>query len=123
MNFGIFSYTATVIIFTGLALLLYLFVRSFISRRSAKLLNSDWKVISLVILITTLATGPCEWVALAWRTWTYNPERTFHTTFLGAEVETYLLIILGSLVVSIATIVYARHEDKKRDEVVNSHNS
>lgn len=116
MTFGIFSYTATVLIFTGLAMLVYLAKRFFISPKNSVLSKTDWKVILYTILITTIATGPGEYVALAWRTWTYNPERTFYTRFLGAEVETYLFTILVSLVVSIATLLYANRQDRKRNE-------
>ncbi len=112
MTFGIYSYTATVLIFCGLALLLYL-IGCLLRKKSARLAKPDWRAIIWTIVIMTVITSPEEYVALTWRTWTYNPERTFHTTFLGAEVETYLFIILVSLVVSIATLVYAHHEDRK----------
>lgn len=117
MNFGIFSYTATVLIFTGLAFLLYLAMRLYISPKNSVLSKTDWKVILLTIVIATIATGPGEYFALAWRTWTYNPERTFHSTFLGAEIETYLFTILVSLVVSIATLLYSRRGDRKRNAI------
>ena len=113
MDFGIYSYAATVLIFCGLALALY-GVGLVLGRRSARLSARDCKAIGITILIMTAVTGPEEYLALAWRTWIYNPERTFYTTFLGAEVETYLFIILVSLVVSIATLVYANREDRKR---------
>jgi hypothetical protein len=116
MTFGIFSYTATVLIFTGLAMLVYLAMRFFISPKNSVLSKTDWKIILYTILITTIATGPGEYVALAWRTWTYNPERTFYTLFLGAEVETYLFTILVSLVVSIATLLYANRRDRKNNK-------
>ncbi len=113
MKLGIFSYTATILFFNGFALLLYFAF----ARKSSKLSTSDLKVILLTILIGTIATGPGEWVALTWKTWTYNPERTFHTTLFGAELETYLFTILVSLVVSIATLAYARREDQKRNSM------
>ena len=123
MKFSIYSYTATVLIFCGLAFLLYL-VGVLFRRKSATLSKNDWKAIFGTIVIMTAVTGPMEYVALTWRTWTYNPERTLHKTFFGAEVETYLFIILVSLVVSIATLVYANREDRKRvsdpDTSVNS---
>src|SRR3989338_1429967 len=115
MNFGIFSYTATVLIFTGLALLLYLAMRLYISPKNSVLYKTDRKVIFTTLLITAIATSPGEWIALLWRTWTYNPDRTLHTTFLGAEVETYLFAALVSLVVSIATLLYSRREDRRRN--------
>ena len=109
MNFGIYSYTATILIFCGSALLLYIIGR-LLRKKSAMLPASDWKVIIWTMIIFAVITGFEEHVALTWRIWTYNPERTFSTIFLGAEIETYLFIILVSLVVSIATIVYARRE-------------
>lgn len=117
MNFGIYSYTATILIFCGLALALYIFGRV-LSKEFAMLPATDWKVIIWTMIIFAIITGPEEYVALAWRTWTYNPERTLDTIFLGAEVETYLFVILVSLVVSIATLVYARREDRKRNPVL-----
>ncbi|MEK7509922.1 MAG: hypothetical protein AAB605_04410 [Patescibacteria group bacterium] len=113
MHFGIFSYTATILIFTGLAILLYFLMLFKFSRRSARLPAKYWKVVLAVILINIIATSPAEWAALTWRAWTYNPERTFHTTFLGAEIETYLFTTLVTLVVSLATLLYARREERK----------
>lgn len=114
MNFGIYSYTITVLIFCGLALSLYA-VGLLFRRKSAELSKKDWKAIFWTIVIMTAAAGPMESVALAWRIWTYNPERTFYKYFFGAEAEAYLFTVLVSLVVSIATLVYANHEDRKRD--------
>ncbi len=115
MNFGIFSYTATVLIFTSLALCLYFAMRFYISPKNATLSRTDWRTIVITIVVTILGTSPGEWTALAWRAWVYNPERTLHTTFLGAELETYLFTILVSLVVALATLLYARREDRRRD--------
>lgn len=112
MNFGIYSYTTTVLIFCGLALLLYA-VGVILRKRSAILSSSDWMAILWTVILMTVITGPEEYVALNWRTWVYNPERTFDNTFFGAEIETYLFIILVTLVVSIATLVYANREDRK----------
>jgi lycopene cyclase domain-containing protein len=119
MNFGTYSYTATVLIFCSLAFSLYL-VGLLLRRKSAILSTGDWEAVLWTIVIMTIITSPMEYVALAWQTWTYNPEKTFDTTFLGAEVETYLFIILVSLVVSIATLVYANREDRKRNTITNS---
>ena len=117
MNFGTYSYTATILIFCGLALLLYV-VGRLLRKKSAMLPATDWKAIIWTMIIFAVIAGPEEYVALAWRTWIYNPERTFNTTFLGAEVETYLFITLVALVVSIATLVYARREDRKHNSVL-----
>lgn len=116
MHFGIYAYAMTVVIFTGLAGLVYL-LGLFISHKNAHLPAAYWKVIGIVIGINMIFTAPGEWLALHWRTWTYNPERTFHTIFLGAEVETYLFTLLVSIIVSLATLVYARREDRKRAQV------
>ena len=116
MDFGIFSYAATVIIFPGLAILVRFLKRRYISAKSPGLSKAGWRIIFLTTIIAVVGTGPAEWIALTWRAWTYNPEKTLHATFLGAEVETYLFTILVSFVISIATIGYARDEDRKRNE-------
>ena len=113
MNLGIFAFTATTIIFTGLAVLLYLVMRLW-KPRSAKLPKRYWRIIWVVMLGGLVYTAIAERFALAWRAWAYNPERTFYTIFLGAEVENYLFVTLVSFVVSLATLLYARHEDNKR---------
>ncbi len=113
MNFGIYSYAATILIFTGGAGLLYSVMYIF-KRRSAHLPRKYWPIILLVIFASVVCTSPGEGFALLWRTWQYNPERTFYTTLLGAEVETYLFAALVSFVVGLATLVYARREDRKR---------
>jgi len=115
MSLGVFAYTATVLIFTGLALLLYLAMRFCVSPKNARLSRTDWKIILLTVTIITVAASPAEWTALTLRAWVYNPERTLDTTFLGAEVEAYLFAMLVALVVSMATILYARREDRKRE--------
>ena len=85
--------------------------------RKVFLTGTDWLTVLLTVLIGVIATSPTEWIALAWRTWTYNPERTFYTTFLGAEVETFLFTALVAFVVSTATLRSARREDRKRSQV------
>lgn len=120
MNFGIFSYTATILIFTGLALLLRIVKRLIHPSSHQMLSNTEWKVIGCTALITTIGTAPAEWAALTWRTWSYNPERTFDTRFLGAEVETYLFTILVTFVISVATLSYARRQDRKLAQIQNS---
>lgn len=111
MNFGIYSYAITTAIFCGLALVLYGIGR-LLGKRSAMFTQTDWKAVMWTIVILLFITGPGEHVALAWRAWEYNPERTLHTIFFGAEIETYLFTLL----VSIATIVYVRREERKREE-------
>ena len=112
MNFGIYSYTATVLIFTGGAGPLYLAASS-VAKRNA-LPWKYWRIILFVMLGFTLCTSPGERFALLWRTWEYNPAKSFHVTFLGAEVETYVFAALVGLVVSLATLAFARREDRKR---------
>ena len=113
MNFGMYSYLATIAIFTGLAAVLYLVMLLYVSKKNAKLPHVYLKVIGSVVATNLIFTPPGEWLALTWRAWTYNPERTFHTIFLGAEVETYLFTLLVTIVVALATLVYARREDRK----------
>lgn len=113
MSFEIFSYTATVLIFTGLALCAFPVLR--ILRRSEKhpLTRSDRKAIALTVIVSVIGTAPAEWAALSWGTWFYNPARSLDTTFLGAEVETYLFAALVSFVVSLAAVKHARREDRR----------
>lgn len=119
MNFGIYSYTVTILVFCGIALAMY-GVGRLLGKRSAMLTVADWKAVALTMIIFIVITSPEEYIALKWRTWSYNPERTFDKTFFGAEIETFLFITLVSLVVSIATIVYARREERRRTEENNS---
>ncbi len=114
MSLDNFSYILTVIFFPGLALLLYFLKRIYSPSRDLKLHKSDFKVIFLVILINVIGTGIGECLALLWQAWAYTPEKTFHYTLFGAELETYFFAIFVTLVVVIATIVHARLEDKNR---------
>ncbi len=116
MNFDVYSYAATIIIFCSIALVIY-GVGRVLGKRSAFITADDWKSIALTIALFLIVTGPEEYFALQWQTWSYNPARTFDTIFFGAEIETFLFIVLVSLVVSIATIVYARREERKSAEV------
>lgn len=111
MDLGIFAYTATVLIFTGLAFSLYLYRVVFSGTKP--LLQKEWKIVAYTMMVGIIWTGPGEYFALLWKTWTYNPERTLYMTFLGAEVETYLFSLLVSLVISVATISSARRIDKE----------
>lgn len=109
MNFGIYSYLATTLIFPGLAMALY-----FAVRKKYRLTPIEHRVIKITSLITLAFTTVAEGAALSWNVWTYSPLQTLHTRFLGAEIETYLYIALVSLVVCLATVSYARHEDRDR---------
>jgi len=113
MYFGIYSYIVTILIFCGLAFALYV-LASLLRKRSVILPAVDRKSILWTMVIFAAIVGPEEYVALSWRIWIYNPERTFDTIFFGAEVETFFFITLVVLVVSLATLVYARREDRKR---------
>ncbi len=113
--FGIYSYLVTILIFCGFALVLY-FIDWAFHRESDKITYSDWKSIFWTIIIFLVITGSAEFVALNWGAWEYSAQRTLHKIFLGAEIETYLFTILVSLMVAIATIVYARHEEKRRSQ-------
>lgn len=111
MDFGIYSYTVTILVFCSIALAMY-GIGWLLGKRSAQLTRADWKAIALTIAAMAVVTGPEEYIALKWRTWSYNSEHTFNTIFLGAEIETFIFIVLVSLVVSIATVVYARREER-----------
>lgn len=111
MTIGIFSYLITVVVFVGLAFLLYL-VRMRLAKRSPKIKSRYLKIILRIILISLAMTTIGEAFALKWRLWIYDPGRTFNTIFLGAEIETYLFITGVAFVVSLATILYARREEE-----------
>jgi hypothetical protein len=111
MNFGIYFYLITVLIFPGLALLVY-FCAFLLDRKKVKLNKTEWKSILMTIFLFTLYTSIGEKAALYLNLWKYYPEHTFNKIFFGAEVETYFFIILVALVVSIATLSYAKRQDK-----------
>jgi|SRR5579872_6268816 len=106
MNFGIYSYTVTIVVFVGFALLLYFFSGSRIEPR-------DWKIVWRVILLNILLTIPGEGLLLKWKVYLYDAQKTLHVTFLGPEIETYFYIAGVALVIALATIIYARREDEK----------
>ena len=115
MSINNFSFFITVIVFPGLALLLYFLHRN----KSDKLQKFDKKIIIYTILITTILTSVADYLGTSWQAWSYNPEKTFHMTFLGSEAETYLFTLLVTLVVAIATIVSAKREDQKRNKIID----
>jgi lycopene cyclase domain-containing protein len=100
MNFGRYSFLVTTLICAGIPLLVELVVVSGTVRHYRRLLA----FITLIMLVTT-------WIwdstALAWRTWSYSPERTLGITLGGVPIETYFTTLLVTPVVAIATLAWA----------------
>ena len=105
VHFGQYSYLITTIIFAAGAVLIEWLL-------CGRVLSRHRKLICAIALILMIATAPAEMFALRWRVWTYNPDRTFHTRFLGAEVETYFYALVVAIAVASATVVFARYEDR-----------
>lgn len=112
--FGIFSYTATILIFMGGAFVFSLIKRKLRSSGSRPLSPSDRKAMVLTFWASVVGTAPAEWVALSWHAWVYDPTRSLHTIVFGAEIETYLFAGLAALLISYAALKFARREDRKR---------
>jgi lycopene cyclase domain-containing protein len=101
-----YAYLATILVFGGGAV-------AIIWIRQANLLRPyAWFVISVSVLAAPFAFF--ESFGLRWKAWAYNPRRTFHVHLLGAEIESYLFMMLVAAAVVSATIVYAAREDRRR---------
>jgi len=61
-----------------------------------------WKLWFLLV-----ATWIWDSTALAWRTWSYSPERTLGISLGGVPIETYLTTLLVAPAVAIATLAWA----------------
>ncbi len=105
MDFGIYSYLVTTLIFAAGAVAIE-WVLGF------RILFRRRRLIGVVMGIGVLATVLGEPIALRWRIWTYNAERTFNVLVLGAELETYIYALLVALAVASATVAWARYEEQ-----------
>lgn len=106
MYFGSFTFLVTILIFTGVAILIewtYNFRR----------LKRYTKVISAVVVIGIVFALVGERVALSLHAWAYNPELTFNTFLFGAAVETVLYAILASIAIASATLVWSDCEESR----------
>jgi lycopene cyclase domain-containing protein len=100
MNFGRYSYLVTILVCAGVPLLLEYVLVSGTVRYYRRLL-------ALITLIMLVATWIWDSTALAWRTWSYSPERTLGISLGGVPIETYLTTLLVAPAVAIATLAWA----------------
>ena len=100
MNLGRYSFLVTVLLCAGVPLILECLLVSETVRHYRRL-------IALVTGILLVATWIWDSTALAWRAWSYNPERTLGIWLGGVPLETYLAAILAVPAVAIATLAWA----------------
>ena len=100
MHFGRYSYLVTILLCAGGPLLLEYLLASRTVRYYRRLLAA-------VTLTMIVATWIWDSTGLAWRTWSYNPERTLGISLGGVPLETYLATILAAPAVAIATLAWA----------------
>jgi len=102
MNFGRYSYLVTILVCAGVPLLLEYVLVSGTVRYYRRLL-------ALITLIMLVATWIWDGTGLAWRTWSYTPERTLGISLGGVPVETYLATLLVVPAIAIATLAWASY--------------
>jgi len=100
MHFGRYSYVVTILVCAGGPLLLEYLLMSRLVRYYRRLLAA-------VTLTMVMAAWIWDAAGLAWRTWSYNPERTLGISLGGVPVETFLVTILAAPAVAIATLAWA----------------
>ena len=100
MHFGKYSYLVTILLCAGGPLLLEYLLASGMVRYYRRLLVA-------VTLTMIVATWIWDSTGLAWRAWSYNPERTLGISLGGVPLETYLATILAAPAVAIATLAWA----------------
>jgi lycopene cyclase domain-containing protein len=100
MNFGRYSYLVTVLFCAGVPLLVEYVLVSGTVRYYRRFL-------ALLTLIMLVATWIWDGSGLAWRTWSYTPERTLGVSMGGVPVETYLATLLVVPAIAIATLAWA----------------
>jgi len=100
MHFGKYSDLVTTLLCAGGPLLLEYLMASGTVRYYRRLLAA-------ITLTMIVATWIWDSTALAWRAWSYNPERTLEISFGGVPLETYLAAILAVPAVAIATLAWA----------------
>ena len=100
MNFGRYSYLVTILVGAGGPLLVEYFLVSGTVRYYRRFL-------ALVTLIMLVATWIWDGSGLAWRTWSYTPERTLGISLGGVPVETYLATLFVVPLIAISTLAWA----------------
>ena len=107
MNFGHFSYLASILIFGLSAAIIWWFVANDKVKKNKRL-------VAIVILLGVLLE-PSEYFALRWGAWAYDKTRVLNTRLLGGELESYLFIIVICFIVATATLTFAAKEDTRRN--------
>ena len=100
MHFGKYSDLVTTLLCAGGPLLLEYLMASGTVRYYRRLLAA-------ITLTMIVATWIWDSTALAWRTWSYSPERTLGISLGGVPIETYLTTLLVAPAVAIATLAWA----------------
>jgi lycopene cyclase domain-containing protein len=100
MNLGRYSYLVSILVGAGVPLLVEYVLVSGTVRYYRRFL-------ALVTLIMLIATWIWDGSGLAWRTWSYTPERTLGISLGGVPVETYLATLLVVPAIAIATLAWA----------------
>jgi lycopene cyclase domain-containing protein len=100
MNLGRYSYLVSILFGAGVPLLVEYVLVSGTVRYYRRFL-------ALVTLIMLVATWIWDGSGLAWRTWSYTPERTLGVSLGGVPVETYLATLLVVPAIAIATLAWA----------------
>src|SRR5205823_541591 len=113
MHFDKYSYLITVFIFAGGAVLIE-YLMAF------KTLWRFRRIVGLVVLIGIIGTAIAEPIALNWRLWQYNPERTFQIYILGAALETYLFTLFVGIAVASATLYWMYCEDRGQSIITST---
>jgi hypothetical protein len=104
MNFGIYSYLVTALIFTGIAIAIRL--------PEIRPVKRYKKLILLLVVLGVAYTAIGESTALSQQIWTYNPLRTLNIHILGAEFETYVVSVISTVAVASGTLIWARYEER-----------
>lgn len=100
MHFGKYSYLATTLLCAGVPLVLG-------SLMASGTVRYYRRVLATVMVTMIVATWIWDSTGLAWRVWTYNPERTLGISLGGTPLETYLATVLAAPAVAIATLAWA----------------
>lgn len=80
--------------------------------RNKKVLKK-YELFLILLMILGALGASSEYFALKWQVWSFSIEKSLNIKF-GAELETYLYGILGTLLISIITIVYASKIDQRK---------
>lgn len=104
--FGNYSMLISILFFGGLAITLEWILASSRLKRHLKLF--------LAIAIVSLIFCPLglEWFPIEPKKWDYGVDTTFYTTFLGTEVELYLLSLMSYIAISSAVVILTDKEDR-----------